>query len=223
MQSPLHRLATLGSYIPYQLQLPAAEVFLSSLDKATRTPIRFDLDAGGRVGWSNPPASDVGRAGISVSELSDVQRKLFFAFLASSLSEDGYRRVMEVMAAEAFTRPYVGHRIRLDRRQSMALSLHLSKFDLGVWRCGSVIVSTPRGAALLRRTLPAPVRESSTRMTPRSIFPASPGFHPIKPKRRTLVSWLGTKISAAKKGVSGALLAGAATLGLGSISVAETW
>ena len=62
----------------------------------------FDLDAPERAGWSNLPASYVPRAGKSVGELSDVQRTLLFEFLASSLGEDGYRRVMEVVAAEAF-------------------------------------------------------------------------------------------------------------------------
>ena len=82
--------------------LQAAEVFLASLDGATRSGLILDLDAKERAGWSNLPASSVDRAGISVGELSDEQRKLLFDFLASSLSEAGYRRVMEVMAAEAF-------------------------------------------------------------------------------------------------------------------------
>ena len=82
--------------------LQAAEVFLASLDGATRSRLMLDLNARERAGWSNLPASHVSRAGISVGELSDEQRKLLFDFLASSLSEEGYRRVMEVMAAEAF-------------------------------------------------------------------------------------------------------------------------
>ena len=82
--------------------LQAAEAFLASFDEATRAEILFDLDASERAAWSNLPAGLVPRAGISVGELSDVQRKLLFEFLASSLREDGYRRVMDVMAAEAF-------------------------------------------------------------------------------------------------------------------------
>ena len=82
--------------------LQAAHAFLASLDEATRAKIRFDLDAAERAGWSNLPASSVPRAGISVGELSDDQRRLLFDFLASSLGEDGYQKVMEVMAAEAY-------------------------------------------------------------------------------------------------------------------------
>ena len=62
----------------------------------------FDLNAKEREGWSNLPARFVTRAGISVGDLSDDQRKLLFDFLASSLGEEGYQSVKEVMAAEAF-------------------------------------------------------------------------------------------------------------------------
>ena len=82
--------------------LHAAQAFLASLDEATEAQILFALDAPERAGWSNLPASSVPRTGISVGELSDDQRKLLFAFLASSLGADGYQKVMEVMAAEAF-------------------------------------------------------------------------------------------------------------------------
>ncbi|MDE2912015.1 MAG: DUF3500 domain-containing protein [Paracoccaceae bacterium] len=82
--------------------LQAAEAFLASLDEAIRAQIMFDLDAEERAGWSNLPAGSFPRAGISVGELSDDQRKLLFDFLASSLSEEGYRRVKAVMAAEAY-------------------------------------------------------------------------------------------------------------------------
>ena len=82
--------------------LQAAEALLASFDETTRAEILFNLDAPERAGWSNLPASYVPRAGISVGVLSDVQRKLLFEFLASSLGEDGYRRIMDVMAAEAF-------------------------------------------------------------------------------------------------------------------------
>ena len=85
-----------------QASLQAAEAFLVSLDEGTKAKLIYDLDAKERAGWSNLPARVVSRAGISVGELSDDQRKLLFDFLASSLSKEGYRRVGEAMAAEAF-------------------------------------------------------------------------------------------------------------------------
>ena len=82
--------------------LQAAQVFLASFDEATRAQLMYDLDAKERAGWSNLPARYVKRAGISIGELSDHQRRLLFDFLASSLSKAGYRRVMDALAAEAF-------------------------------------------------------------------------------------------------------------------------
>ena len=82
--------------------LRAAEAFLASLDEATRAANVFPLDAPERAGWSNLPASSVPRAGVAIGELSDTQRKLLFDFLASSLGRNGYRKVTEVIAAEAY-------------------------------------------------------------------------------------------------------------------------
>ena len=73
--------------------LQAAKAFLASFDEGTEAKLIYDLDAKERAGWSNLPARYVTRAGISIGELSDGQRKLLFDFLASSLSEEGYRRV----------------------------------------------------------------------------------------------------------------------------------
>lgn len=82
--------------------LRAAQEFLASFDQAARVRLMYDLDSSERAGWSNLPARRVERAGISVGELSDNQRTLLFDFLASSLGEAGYRRVMDAIAAEAF-------------------------------------------------------------------------------------------------------------------------
>ena len=110
-ETPNHEHAELIPIPPYgppvggasaEASLEAARTFLASLDEATRAKSLFALDAPERAGWSNLPASSVPRVGVSVGELSDDQRKLFFDFLASSLGEPGYQKVMEVMAAEAY-------------------------------------------------------------------------------------------------------------------------
>ncbi len=62
----------------------------------------FDLDARERANWSDLPARIVIRAGISIGELSDDQRKLLFRFLATSPSKESYLRVMDAQATEAF-------------------------------------------------------------------------------------------------------------------------
>ncbi|MEM9629759.1 MAG: DUF3500 domain-containing protein [Pseudomonadota bacterium] len=110
-QAPIHEHTQLVPIPDYKLPhgpaggaaaLQAANAFLASFDETSKAQFIFDLDAEERSDWSNLPAGIVNRVGISVGELTDKQRKLLFEFLASSLSEEGYRRVMDVMAAEAF-------------------------------------------------------------------------------------------------------------------------
>ena len=110
-EAPIHEhaeLIPLPAYAPpfgeasAAASLRAAQAFLASLDQTSRAGLIFDLDAPERAGWSNLPASSVPRDGISVGELSDDQRDLLFEFLASSLGEQGYQKVAEIMAAEAY-------------------------------------------------------------------------------------------------------------------------
>ena len=82
--------------------LKAAETFLASIDDTTKAQFMFELNSPNRAKWSNLPAGIVERTGISVGDLTDEQRGLLFEFLASSLGEEGYQSVAEVMAAEAF-------------------------------------------------------------------------------------------------------------------------
>jgi len=82
--------------------LKAAQAFLASIDENTRAQFVFDPNSASRAKWSNLPAGIVERTGISVGELSKAQRGLLFEFLASSLGEEGYQSVAEVMAAETF-------------------------------------------------------------------------------------------------------------------------
>ena len=82
--------------------LDAAQALLASFGESAIAELVLDLNAPERSAWSNLPARMVPRAGISVGEMSDPQRRLLFEFLASSLSEAGYRVVAAVMAAEGF-------------------------------------------------------------------------------------------------------------------------
>ena len=82
--------------------LEAAEALLATFDEATKAQFMFELDGETRANWSNLPAGIVDRTGISIGEMSQDQRGLLFAFLASSLGEEGYQSVAEVIAAETF-------------------------------------------------------------------------------------------------------------------------
>lgn len=82
--------------------LQAAEALLATFDEDTRAQFMFELNGETRTVWSNLPAGIVERTGISIGEMSDEQRALLFEFLASSLGEEGYESVAEVIAAETF-------------------------------------------------------------------------------------------------------------------------
>lgn len=82
--------------------LSAVEIFLATFNEKDKKQFLFDLNAESRTLWSNLPAGIVHRTGISIGELSEEQRDLLFIFLASSLGQEGYQSVAEVMAAEAF-------------------------------------------------------------------------------------------------------------------------
>lgn len=82
--------------------LQAAQALLATFDDATKAQFLFEIDGETRSRWSNLPAGIVDRTGISIGEMSDEQRALLFDFLASSLGEEGYQSVSEVIAAESF-------------------------------------------------------------------------------------------------------------------------
>ncbi|NRB05307.1 MAG: DUF3500 domain-containing protein [Rhodobacteraceae bacterium] len=82
--------------------LEAVQALLATFDEAGRAEFMFDLNGPTRAAWSNLPAGIVDRTGISIGDMSDDQRALLFAFLASSLGEEGYESVAEVIAAETF-------------------------------------------------------------------------------------------------------------------------
>ncbi|MDA5557744.1 DUF3500 domain-containing protein [Shimia sp. MMG029] len=110
-EAPIHEHTELVPIPAYELSygpasgaaaLRAVEAFLARVDADTKAQFMFALDSPIRTKWSNLPAGIVDRSGISVGELDDEQRKLLFAFLASSLGQEGYESVAEVMAAETF-------------------------------------------------------------------------------------------------------------------------
>lgn len=110
-EAPTHEHAELVPIPAYELPygqaggsaaLEAATALLATFDEEAKARFMFAMDAPERTNWSNLPAGLVRRSGISIGELSDDQRVLLFDFLASSLGEEGYLSVTEVIAAEAF-------------------------------------------------------------------------------------------------------------------------
>lgn len=80
----------------------AAQALLAELTKDQQQDMIFDLHAKERTLWSNLPTGRSPREGLSIGEMSEAQRVLLFDFLSASLGEQGYQRMAEVLAAEAY-------------------------------------------------------------------------------------------------------------------------
>ncbi|WP_420006290.1 DUF3500 domain-containing protein [Arenibacterium sp. LLYu02] len=87
---------------PGQSAIATAQRLIASFDPGARSELLFDWDARERTRWSNLPAGFFTRPGLSIGDMSDDQRGLLFEFLSTSLGEQGYRRLSNVLAAEAF-------------------------------------------------------------------------------------------------------------------------
>ena len=85
-----------------QAALKAGSAFLSLFDNSTISRFVFDWTSENRTKWSNLPGGIVMRPGISLGDMSEDQRDALFEFLASSLGSDGYNRLANLLAAEAF-------------------------------------------------------------------------------------------------------------------------
>ena len=80
----------------------AADAFLASLSPAQKTAAVFGYgDDAQRRNWSNLPTPMVKRAGLRWGELDAGQKKAADALLKASLSPMGYRKVNEIVTAEA--------------------------------------------------------------------------------------------------------------------------
>lgn len=68
----------------------AAEDFLSSLDRAQRETVNFDLEHDKRATWSNLPTLMAPPSGLLLSDMTAAQRTLLHELLRTSLSSQGY-------------------------------------------------------------------------------------------------------------------------------------
>ncbi|MGJ8530834.1 MAG: DUF3500 domain-containing protein [Alphaproteobacteria bacterium] len=82
--------------------LQAAQSLLATFGAAEQSEFVFDWASNQREKWSNLPGGMVTRPGLSIGEMSETQRGLLFDLLSSSLGADGYERLGDLLAAEAF-------------------------------------------------------------------------------------------------------------------------
>src|SRR6187200_443441 len=75
----------------------AAISFVNSLNKMHRQVALLDFKDTARLKWNNLPVGLRARAGISVGNMTEVQRKLFHRVLSVSLSSQGYLKATSIM------------------------------------------------------------------------------------------------------------------------------
>lgn len=95
-------IAMLGNNGAMQDPTTAANAFIATLSKEQRSRAIYDFDDVRRPYWSNLPAGilDFERNGVRLGDLDDRQVRQVFDFLATALSADGYRKVIDVVGAD---------------------------------------------------------------------------------------------------------------------------
>jgi hypothetical protein len=79
----------------------AANAFLATLDQKQRQSVLFAFDdEKQRARWSNLPTGFVPRGGISLKEMSPVQRSAAMALVSSALSPKGFEKVQQIMEGD---------------------------------------------------------------------------------------------------------------------------
>lgn len=79
----------------------AAKGFLATLDQKQRQSVLFAFDdEKQRARWSNLPTGFVPRGGISLKEMSPVQRSAAMALVSSALSPKGFEKVQQIMEGD---------------------------------------------------------------------------------------------------------------------------
>jgi hypothetical protein len=75
----------------------AADAFLESLDAKQREKVLLAYDSPRKPAWSNLPVTMVKRNGVSLGELTKVQRAAALKAIAAVLSKEGYQKVIDIM------------------------------------------------------------------------------------------------------------------------------
>jgi hypothetical protein len=91
-----------------------AVTFLNSLDKEQRAKAQLEFDNPLKSNWHFIPGSMWPRAGIPLGELDKSQKRLFMAFLESSLSAKGYQKTMKIIDLEKVLREISGDSVMRD-------------------------------------------------------------------------------------------------------------
>jgi uncharacterized protein DUF3500 len=90
----------------------SAQAFLATLDEPARSKGQFPFDSPLKARWSNLPTGIFKREGVRVGDLAPAQRTAAMALLSTALSQEGYRKVVEIMRGDEVLRGAPGGRVR---------------------------------------------------------------------------------------------------------------
>jgi hypothetical protein len=90
----------------------SAQALLATLDEPGRTKVQFPLDSPQKARWSNLPTGIFKREGLRLGDLAPAQRTAAMALLSTALSQEGYRKVVEIMRGDEVLRGAPGGRVR---------------------------------------------------------------------------------------------------------------
>lgn len=76
----------------------SAQAFLDGLNDQERKVATMDFDNPARMDWHNIPKPE--RKGLQYRDMSEAQRKLCHALLRTALSDDGYKKAVNILALE---------------------------------------------------------------------------------------------------------------------------
>ena len=82
----------------------SAQAFLATLDEAGRTKVQFPFDSPQKTRWSNLPTGIFKRDGLRLGDLASAQRAAAMALLSTAFSQEGYRKVVEIMRGDEVLR-----------------------------------------------------------------------------------------------------------------------
>ena len=82
----------------------AAQAFLKTLDDSGRTKVQFPFGSVQKTGWSNLPTGIFPRQGLRMGDLTAAQRAAVMSLLQTSLSTEGYRKVIDIIRGDEVLR-----------------------------------------------------------------------------------------------------------------------
>ena len=86
----------------------SAQALLATLDEAGRTKVQFPFDSPQKARWSNLPTGIYKREGLRLGDLTPAQRTAAMTLLSTAFSQEGYRKVVEIMHGDEVLRAGAG-------------------------------------------------------------------------------------------------------------------